>query len=233
MLDLRTLRDEEVIALVGEAKGWEREMLLDVLGFSQGEAGVAFLRSQLDQRRGGSSHLRAAVLRTLAQRVGAAAVPDLTAALSGGTLESQLAALWALERVDEDGAAADAVIGWLAHRLRAPRRAGSWGYDEVSGVLRYAARVHALPRLLDVVERNFDRLQLEERELLDQAWPPAKRCRFRRTEDDVDGPDAAAMEAWYQLSATDLDDAQALSSLIEGVAPVIERLRKRRQRTNR
>jgi hypothetical protein len=40
MLDLRALRDEDVIALVGEAKGWERELLLDVLGYSQGEAGV-------------------------------------------------------------------------------------------------------------------------------------------------------------------------------------------------
>jgi len=98
--------------------------------------------------------------------------------------------------------------------------------------LRYAARVHALSQVLEVVERNYDRLQIEERKLLDQAWPPARRGRFRDTGADADGPDAAAVEAWHQLSATDLDDAQALSSLTEWVEPVIERLRKRRQRTN-
>jgi hypothetical protein len=97
--------------------------------------------------------------------------------------------------------------------------------------LRYAVRVHALPQVLDVVERNYDRLAIEERELLDQAWPPVKRGRFRRTGDDVEGPDAAAVEAWYQLTSTDLDDARAQSSLTEWVAPVIERLRKHRAST--
>lgn len=56
--------------------------------------------------------------------------------------------------------------------------------------------------------------------------------RVRRTKDDVDGPDAAAVEAWGRMSVTDLSEAQAVSSLAEWAEPVIERLRTHRQRAN-
>ena len=49
-----------------------------------------------------------------------------------------------MEQVD-DGTAADRVIAWLRRRLRAPKRANSWGYHEVSRVLRYAIDAKALP----------------------------------------------------------------------------------------
>lgn len=56
--------------------------------------------------------------------------------------------------------------------------------------------------------------------------------RVRRTKDDVDGPDDAAVEAWGRMSVTDLSEAQAVSSLAEWAEPVIERLRTHRQRAN-
>ena len=65
MLDLRALSDDEVIALIGEAKGYNRELLVEVLGYSQGSTGVPYLRSLLDAQGLGSAHPRVVALRAL------------------------------------------------------------------------------------------------------------------------------------------------------------------------
>jgi len=58
VLDLRALNDDEVIALIGEAKGYSRELLVEVLGYSQGSTGAPYLRALLDTQGPGSAHLR-------------------------------------------------------------------------------------------------------------------------------------------------------------------------------
>lgn len=93
-----------------------------------------------------------------------------------------------------------------------PNRANSWGYHEVSGVLRYAIDAKALPQLLEVLEQDLERLQPQELELL-----PDKRSQFRRTADTAEGPDVAAVDAWYRIGAVDSSDDAQLSSLARRV----------------
>jgi hypothetical protein len=77
--DLRLLCDDEVIEMIGVSKNFDRELLVDCLGSSTGEAGVTFLRSLLGERGRGSSHIRSAALNALANRLGIEAAPELTA----------------------------------------------------------------------------------------------------------------------------------------------------------
>jgi len=62
------------------------------------------------------------------------------------------------------------------------------------------------------VEEDLEQLQPQEIELLDGAWPPDKRSQFQRTADTADGPDAAALDAWYRIGAVDSSDDAQLSS---------------------
>jgi hypothetical protein len=79
---------------------------------------------------------------------------------------------------------------------------------------------------------DLERLQPQELELLDGAWSPDKRSQFRRTAGTADGPDAAAVDAWFWMGAVDSSGDAQLSSLRERVEPVITRLRRRRRRAD-
>jgi hypothetical protein len=165
----------------------------------------------------------------LTTRLSADAVPDLGPMLTSGNLQTQLTAVHLIEETD-DGRYATAVVDWLVHRLRTPRRSSIWGLYEVSGVLRDAIRGGALPQVARALEEHHDPLQPEETHLLDRAWPPASRARFLETPDPALGRDAAAVLDWYEMSAAIWSDKERPAELEEDVGPIIERLSKRRQR---
>ncbi len=232
MLDLRSLSDDEVIGWVNEARGYDRAMLIEALGYASGSSGVEFLRAQLEERGRGSSDRRVAAMKAIATRLGPVATTDLVPMLTGGNIYTQTCAAWALEQVDT-GPATEHLLAWLRRRLRAAKRSSTWSHYEVSGVLRYALRVGSLQPLLALLDADGDRLQPDERTELDRAWPPGRRAKFRGSDDHRDGPDAAAVEAWYALSAVDTTPEDAFESLTMYVAPVITRLERRRQRSQR
>jgi hypothetical protein len=229
MVDLRTMSDDETIELLDLARGNDRELLIMTLGFTSGESGVPVLRAALDDSGRGSTHRRTSAMAALAIRLQTKALPDLVPRLSGGNLETQIVALGYIAKVD-DGQASAAVMGWLRRRLRAKGRANTYGSYEISGILRYAIRVGALQEVLAVLEEDRDRLQPEERKLLDRAWSPDKRRRYLERGSPADGPNVAAIQEWYLMSAADLTDEEELAFLEEEVGPVIDRLRRRRQR---
>lgn len=134
-----------------------------------------------------------------------------------------------IEKVD-DGQASAAVVDWLRRRLRAKGRANTYGYYELSGILRYAIRVGTLRQVLAVLEEDRGRLQPEERDFVDRAWPPDKRRRYPEGGSPADGPDVAAIEEWYLMSTADPTDEDELAFIEEYVGPVIDKLRRRRQR---
>lgn len=201
MLDMSSLNDDEVIELIDHSRGYDRELLFGVLAYSHGDSGVPFLRSHLNTSGPGSAHLRVVVMFALRMRLGPDVIPDLVEALRGGKLNTQVAAVGNLQEVD-DGHAAGELFGWLRRRLRTAKRANSWGYYELSGMVRYAIRVGALPELLRLLDEEGDRLQPEEKRQLKQAWPETKRTRFRATSEPNDGPYASVVEEWYYLSVS-------------------------------
>jgi hypothetical protein len=224
------MSDDETIALFEMARGHDRELLIEALGYTRGDSGVPFLRTALELSGRGTTHLRVSAMIALATRLGTEAVPDLVPLLSGGNLQTQPAALACIEMKDDGRASAD-VVGSLQRRLRAKGRANTFGYYEISGILRYAIRVGALHPVLVLLKEDRERLQPKDRKQLDRVWPPDKRSRYLEGRRPADGPDAAAFEDWFLKSAAQLTDEERLEFLEEDVAPVIARLRKRRQRT--
>lgn len=231
MLDLRTLSDAEVVELLGLARGYDRELLVQVLGFSHGDEGVPLLRTIVDERGRGSTQARAFAMGALGRRLGPGAVPEVAPSLHEGNLLSQLAAVTVIQRID-DGTTAVEVFGWLERRLRASTRARTWGNYEVSGVLRYAMRVGGLPGFLDVLESTADRLQPEEQRLLDRAWPRERRDQFRATGDEAHGPDASLVDEWFGMNGGESTDQEELAALTDQAEPVISRLRQRREKAS-
>jgi hypothetical protein len=233
VIDVRAVSDEEILTLLELARGYDRVLLVEALGYTRGEVGVPFLRDVLAKSSGrGSTYLRISAMTAIATRLGIDAVADLVPLLSGGNLQTQLAALSRIQMKD-DGRTSGEVLGWLQRRLRAEGRANTYGDYEISGVLRYAIRVGALHPAVALLEANQDRLQPGERQHLDRVWPPEKRSRFLVSERSDDGPDATAVEDWFQTSAVELTDDENLQDLQADVGPAIERLRKRHQRQTR
>jgi hypothetical protein len=200
MTDLRALSDDEVIAMIEVSRGFDRELLVRCLGQSRGTVGVPYLLGLLHERGPGSGHLRAAVLGTLAVRLGQDAAPALVDALSGGTLDIQVTAALLLEEI-YDGRSAEDLLAWLRRRVRNPRRENSAGDYELSGVLRYLHRVQQLPAFLRFLDADLERLLPWERRQLDEVWPPDDRRQFLSTTDALQGPDPEALDAWFRLSA--------------------------------
>ena len=232
MIDLRALGDDEIIDLIGLARGEDRRLLVSSLAWTRGHSGVSFLRAALSQGGPGSASLRCAAMAALTRRLGKEAVPDLVPLLTDNVLDVQLTAAMLIEDVD-DGRNVDAVLLWLGRRLRAKRRVNTWGLYEVSGLLRYAIRVGVLPQVLRKLEQERDRLQREEVELLNRAWAPSKRALFLESGEPADGPDASAVEDWYQESVGVWKEEELLAFDTEWVGPVLKKLRRRRDAASR
>jgi hypothetical protein len=232
MVDLRSMTDDEVIALFEVARGYDRELMIAALGYTTGDAGVPLLRGALHQSGPGSTSIRTRASAALAERLGANAAPDLVPLLTGGNTQTQTVAVSCLEDVD-DGRSSEAIVAWLHRRLHNKGRANTYAYYELSGVLRYAIRVGSIPRVLAVIEEDRGLLQREEIDLLDRAWPPDKRARYLATGLPSDGPDPSAVEDWYQMSVGVWTDEERLAITEESVGPAIAKLRKRCQRISK
>ena len=221
--DLHELTDEEVIDLISLAGADSRDMLIMVLGYSRGAAGPPYLRQLLRATGKGSVHVRTAALGALVEREGTRAGPDLVSLLSGVPLEVQVAAALCLAELD-DGRYASELFAWLERRLRAQGR-DSW---EVSGILRYAARVNALAPVARLLDSHEHRLASHEVEHLDLAWPATARARFLATGDPAFGPDLTALDDWFDMNSTrNLDEQRSYDIFVEFVGPIIDRLRRK------
>jgi hypothetical protein len=221
--DLRDLTDEEVIDLISLAGADSRVMLIPVLAYTRGAAGPPYLRRLLGETGRGSVDVRTAALDALVAREGAQARPDLVSLLSGVPLEVQVSAALSLADID-DGQYSSELFAWLKRRLAAQSR-DSW---EVSGILRYALRVHRLAPVADLIATYEHHLAPHELENLNAAWPAAARARFLASRDPNDGPERAALDEWFYRDVTRApDDQRSYDIFVEFVGPIIDRLRKR------
>jgi hypothetical protein len=218
--NLRELADEEVIELIGLARGESRAFLVEALGWTRGEAAVPYLRSLLGETGRGSVYLRSCALGALAKREGERAKSDLAGLLTGTPLDVQVSAVSLLQAMDE-GQYAEAILSWLERRLRAQER-DTW---ELSGVLRYAQRVNVLAPLATLLDAHPDSLDSHEAEQLERAWPGKLRARFLATGDPADGPDAEAVDDWFHLNMAEVDEGAWYDLTVEFVGPMIQRLR--------
>jgi len=161
------LRDEDLLNALPYAKGYDRELLIEGLGSSEGSGAVAALQRLCLSE---PVHARSTALWALAKRVGRASTSACVEALRSRSVELQgTAAIILAEHGTAD--AAEAVLAWLDRRLGREHRARTWDPYELPTAIRFAVRHDLHARVARVIAKHWGALEPDERNWLRRTWP--------------------------------------------------------------
>ena len=198
-----SVRDEELVSALSEARGFRRIELAAALGDSNGDTGPAQLRRLLQETGPRTSDLRCAALLALAKRCQEAAHDDYAAAFHSKDAGTRSYAVLALSAYGRDGLWAE-VADRLVKTMKRRDRRGSEPSDVVLMVV-YLARHTAkdpgrLPTLVALVRQHWAGLDPrgndDAKRWIDSYWPEA--APTGPPPHKVSAPDTAAMERWIR-----------------------------------
>lgn len=171
--------DEDILQGLQFARGYDRELLIGGLGYSDGPDGATVLQHLWETEKG---HLRHAALIALAQRTGAAATSACVEALHMPSAQIQEIGAMLLADIG-DASATTEVLAWLDRRLKRAGRARTWSPFELPSAIRFAVRVGQHREVAAVIARRWSGLMPEERAWLRRTWPGLLDERGRPTSD--------------------------------------------------
>ena len=160
-------RDADLISALPYARGFDRELLICALGYSEGEGGEAELRRLFETENG---HNRSAAVASLALRVGAASTPVLVQALHTTSAQLQESAARLLAKFGDASDSAE-LLGWVDRRLGRKNRSRTWDPTELPTGIIFAARHGQLSEVAAVITRRWSNLEDDEHEWLRTTWP--------------------------------------------------------------
>lgn len=160
-------RDADLITALPYARGFDRELLICALGYSEGEEGGAELRRLFQTEKG---HNRESALASLAFRAGAASTSLCVQALHTPSAQLQETAARLLVEFGDASAAAE-MLDWLDMRLRRKNRSRTWDPTELPSGISSAVRNGQLREVATVISRRWSNLEDDERDWLRRTWP--------------------------------------------------------------
>lgn len=161
------LRDEDLLNALPYAKGYDRELLIEGLGSSEGGEGVAALQRLYLSEPG---HARSAALWALTKRAGPTSTSACVEALRSRSVELQgTAAMILAEHRTAD--AADAVLAWLDRKLGRTHGTRTWDPYELPSAIRFAVRHDLHASVARIITKHWAALKPDERNWLRRTWP--------------------------------------------------------------
>lgn len=201
--DLVAFDDDEIVRALDSARGLDRQWLLIGLSFSVGTTGVPVL---LDVVENAGLTFEPNAISSLFAR-GVNGTPYFVRALRFRNLDVQDTALGRLAKVGS-AEAGPAIFAWLLRRLKNKNRANRWGGHELPLVVMFAVRHQQHGVLAAVLVENWERLQPEEVEWLNEMWPALAKVRKGAGEVADIGPPERVEPGKQNMFLTDLTPAQ-------------------------
>lgn len=132
----RRYRDADLITALPHARGFDRELLICALGYSEGKDGESELRHLYETEKG---HNRSVELASLALRAGAASTSVCVRAQHTTSAQLQERAARLLTEFGDASASAE-VLEWLDRRLGRKNRSRTWDPTEMPSGIKFAVR---------------------------------------------------------------------------------------------